>query len=166
MRLGRHGELIPVAGFSRLASRGALLVAKASAWRSHDGLRVISSLNQAHLPGSGDPPLVGPQWHLSVARMTGGREDRPTAAEVRRAVDGFAMPTFDVDNHHPGLAWHLWCPVDERYRLACECKATEVLITEPDGYQWSTERDVCRGCEYDRLMAGRYPCPVHAGQNA
>lgn len=69
------------------------------------------------------------------------------------------MPAFDEDNHHPGIARHLWCPVDSAFRHVCECKVSEVVIVDGD-YEWTTEADTCRGCEYERLT--RMPCPLHA----
>lgn len=153
MKLGRHGELVPGRGFSRDHTHA---IRQGSAWTSHDGLLVLSTLEQAHLPGSGDPPLVGPQWLVSVSRR--GAE-RCTPDEARHVVDCFAMPAYDEDNHHPGVARHLWCPVDPAYRHACECKIDEVLVTDGD-YAWSNDPADCRGCEGARLW-GR-PCPIHA----
>lgn len=73
------------------------------------------------------------------------------------------MPAFDEDNHHPGAARHLFCPLEERYRNACECKTKEIVITEPDGYRWTTEegREECRGCWYQRRFG--MPCTIHGG---
>jgi hypothetical protein len=64
-------------------------------------------------------------------------------------IDAFAMPAFDEDNHHPGVARHLWCPVDPAYRSACECKVSEVVVVD-GAYEWTTEADHCRGCDYER----------------
>jgi len=126
----------------------------ASMWRSHDGLVVISSLNHAYLPGTQDTE-IGPQWHVSVSRAP----ERSLVADVERVVECFGMPAFDEDNHHPGIARHLWCPVDERYRQGCECKLTEQLIVDGD-YQWTTDVTAeCRGCQYQKLFGP--PCPIH-----
>ncbi len=157
MRTGQGGELLPVHGFSRV--RVALSPGR-SAWRSHDGLRVVSGLEMAHLPGSGEPPQVGPQWLVSVSRPGTCVLTRcaVTREDVERVVGAFAMPAFDEDNHHPGVARHLWCPVETAYRSACECKVSEVVIVDGE-YEWTTEADVCRGCEYERLTG--MPCPLH-----
>lgn len=152
MRIGRHGELVPVSGFSRW--KGARI--SGSTWRSHDGLFVMSACENSVLPGT-HPEEYGPQWHISVSRAPA----RSTTDDVRRVVEGFAMPAFDEDNHHPGIARHLWCPVDERYRTACECKLTEQLIVEPDGYEWTNDTTApCRGCEFERLTG--HPCTLHS----
>lgn len=159
LRLGRHGELIPVSGFSRREARTA--APNQSVWRSHDGLLVISSCDVAPLPGSGEPPIDGPQWLVTVSRkpVVGGPRCSVTDEDLQRVVEGFAMPAFDEDNHHPGVARHLWCPIEEQYRSACECKLNEVTITEANGYQWTTEDDHCRGCEYERDFG--LPCTIH-----
>lgn len=172
MKTGIAGELIPTRGFSRQKTTrpktgGALdLFAKKvphgqSVWRSHDDLVVVSSLEDAYLPGSGEPPLVGPQWLVSVSRRSGGIDARcrVTDDDVARVVEGFEMPAFDEDNHHPGIARHLWCPIEDRYRSACECKISERTIV--DGvYRWTTEDQECRGCEYEWRFG--LPCPLHA----
>lgn len=160
MRLASSGALVPVRGFSRVPWK-APAPSTAAAWRSHDGLLAVSSHELAQLPGSGDPPLVGPSWLVSVSRSVGGLEARcrVTDDDVARVVECFAMPAFDEDNHHPGLARHLWCPVDAAYQQACECKLTERTIVDGD-YAWTTDTDgPCRGCEYRELSG--LPCPLH-----
>lgn len=88
--------------------------------------------------------------------------ERPSDEHVRRVVDGFSMPAFDEDNHHPGVARHLWCPWDEAARLAGECKVTETAIVDRDGYAWTTDTDgPCRGCLYEVQFGAEYPCPIH-----
>jgi hypothetical protein len=159
-KLGSFGELVPQRGFSRHPVKQGIL-ARQSRWQSHDGLIVVSSLDHAYLPGSGDPPKVGPQWLVSVSVR--GQQRRCTPEEAQRVADCFAMPAFDEDNHHPGVARHLWCPIDARYQQACECKLNEVTVTDGD-YSWTTEDGACRGCEYELLsgLSGRLqPCPIH-----
>lgn len=156
-RLGRHGELLPIRGFSRRK----IATPRRSAWVSHDGLIVISGLENADLPGSGNPPTPGPQWLISVSLPRPGSKERcnVTDEHLARVVDCFAMPAYDEDNHHPGIARHLWCPVDPAYQQACECKVTEISIVEPSGYTWTTEDGACRGCEYQQMFG--LPCTVH-----
>lgn len=68
---------------------------------------------------------------------------------------------WDEDNHHPGIVRHFWLPLDASKRVQCQCKDTELVITEPDGHTWTTPRDgPCRGCEL-RGLTGR-ACPLHA----
>lgn len=160
MRLGRRGELIPVSGFSRGPETGLDM----STWVSHDGLRVTSGLHQTELPGSGTPPKIGPTWLVVVSRspVPGGPRCTVTDDDLRRVIEGFAMPAHDEDNHHPGIARHLFCPVDEQYRNACECKFTETEVVEPNGYRWTTDdQDECRGCEYERRFGPL--CTIHGG---
>lgn len=126
----------------------------ASRWT--DGrLSVISTLILAELPdGSGE---VGPQWHVSVSRF--GK--RPKPAELARAQRAFGIVGWEEDNHHPGNARHFFRPVDPARRVACECKTTETIHVEPDGYTWSNAKDEpCRGCEF-WAQQGK-PCPIHA----
>lgn len=58
-------------------------------------------------------------------------------------------------------------PVDPARRVDCECKVTEQVVTDPDGYKWSTPTDetACHGCDYERLMRSEFgidkPCPIH-----
>jgi hypothetical protein len=164
--LGRWGDLLPARGFSRsrmgpneeVALRGAR-------WVAADGIQVISSYVDAQLPGQPDG-MTGPQWHLSVTVRDGRSLRRPTDIEMRRAIDAFGMPAWEEDNHHPGAARHLWCPRDERYRTACECKLTETVIVEADGYEWTNPTDgPCRGCEHERLFLWRL-CPIHGQRSA
>lgn len=160
-RTGRHGELVPVAGFSR--RRHAHELEGSSSWVTHDGLVAISAIHVSYLPGTQDTK-VGPQWLVSVSRPGGPRRCNVTDEDLARVVECFAMPAWDEDNHHPGVARHLWCPVDEQYRSACECKVTEVLV-DTDGYEWTTDRDgPCRGCEYEALTG--MPCTVHVRKAA
>lgn len=167
MRLGAWGELVPVKGFSRV--RAALPEGQA-AWVMHGGLLAVSSLIDAELPGSGEPPLVGPTWHISVSHRRDHAASTPeqprctvSDLDVLSVVDCFDLPAYDEDNHHPGVARHLFCPLDEQYRTACECKIAEVTRVEPGGYRWTTDpAKECRGCLYAR-MYGK-PCTIHGSR--
>jgi hypothetical protein len=163
MRLSPTGVLLPLRGFSRVVAE---LPGNQTAWVSHDGLRVISDLCEAHLPGSGAPPVVGPQWLISASRamVPGASRCSVTDDDLRRVVECFGMPAWDEDNHYPGRTRQVWCPVDPAYRSACECKVTEVTITDGD-YRWTTDRDgPCRGCEFQRMFG--LPCTVHGESDA
>lgn len=117
---------------------------------------VLSSLVLAELPnGSGDSGL---QWHVSISCGTG----RPGRVLVRRVLREFDMAGAEEDNHHPGRARHFWRPLDPAARVACECKQTEITVTEPDGYRWTNPRPgegPCRGCEHAARFGSR--CPLH-----
>lgn len=161
MRLASSGEIIPTSGFSRdarlqtSARRVADLdLVQASFWRTHDGIGVLSTLVDATAPdGSGD---TIPQWHLSVS----ADGQRPTADHLRRVIDCFGIDEFELDNHHPGIAQHIWIPVDTRRRVDCECKSDETIIVEDDGYTWTNPTvGPCRGCEYKQLTGRR--CSLH-----
>lgn len=130
-------------------------------------LRVLSALALAKAP-SGDDTIL--QWHLSVSRpprSADGRGRRPDDAELRRVRLAFDLVDAEEDNHHPGIARHLWLPVDPARRVGCECKADEVVVVEPDGYAWTNPVDadpsVCRACEIARLLPSSLVdrCPVH-----
>jgi hypothetical protein len=128
-----------------------------SLWQHPSGVRVISSLVQAELPGTDG--VAGPTWHISIARPAA----RPGEKDVRLGLLAFGMVGAEEDNHHPGNARHYFMPVDPAYRGICECKASEVNVTEPSGYQWTNSHDPrdCRGCAI-APVTGR-PCPLHAG---
>lgn len=140
---------VPVPGL-----RAGGLVLAISAWQRGPTC-VISALEEAELP---DGTGAGPQWHVSVSRA--GK--RPGPNDVQAAQRAFDMRKAEEDNHHPGVARHFWLPVDPAHRVDCECKESEVLVTEPDGYRWTNPRQgagPCRGCELSRLVG--QPCPLH-----
>lgn len=148
----------------RALAAGGLLTATTRAWSawSRRGMLALSTLEHAEYPdGSGE---VGLQWHVSFSRHDGAR--RCSDIEVQQALVSFQLRGAEEDNHHPGVARHFWMPVDPARRVACECKASEVLVEEPDGYRWSNSADDedCRGCELAELT-GR-PCPIHAAEAA
>lgn len=151
------GALMPVRGFSRRTHPAVPL----EIWASHHGLLVTSQLADMYLPGTNDTE-TGPTWLVSISH----RGHRATDAHLLHVVDCFAMPAYDEDNHHPGNTRALFCPVDERYRSACECKLTEAVIVDPtDGYTWTTPTEgPCRGCDltaYLRTIGVDRPCPLH-----
>ena len=117
----------------------------------------ISSLKIAVYPdGSGE---TGLQWHVSISRR-GQRVPDAEMGPLRRMFFGADADQAEEDNHHPGVARHLWMPVDPGRRVDCECKVTEAVIVEPDGYTWTNPTDgPCRGCELERLTGA--PCTLH-----
>lgn len=141
---------------ARSGAHAASRVHAASRWRRGPVI-VISTLVDAELPGEGGG--VGPTWHASITRL--GKRPRPR--DVERFLRDFDLVGAEEDNHHPGAARNFFLPVDPALRGQCECKTTEDVITEADGYQWtnpkSTALEPCRGCELE-TMRGK-PCPVH-----
>lgn len=127
----------------------------ATAW-AYSGLLVLSELAPMEAPdGKGD---VIPQWLVSVSRRGG----RPSDRDVERALAAFDMVGAEEDNHGPGQSRAFFMPVDPARRVACACKTDETVVTEGDGYRWSTPKDgPCAGCEYV-AVTGK-PCPVHGG---
>lgn len=115
---------------------------------------VISTLVLCDLPRSNG--LVGPTWHASISRL--GKRPRPR--DVEHFKRDFGLVGAEEDNHHPGAARHYFMPIDPAYRVGCECKIDEDIITEPGGYQWTNPKvGECRGCEFERLRG--WPCPLH-----
>ena len=56
----------------------------------------------------------------------------------------------------------LFIPVDPAKRGICECKLTEVVVTDEDGYAWTNPAEgegECRGCVHGRMTGA--PCPFH-----
>lgn len=153
-RAGLGWEPQPGARVLDSMRREGLLVVALSVWQ-YKATRVISALEVAEYPdGKGD----GPQWHLSFSRA--GR--RPGDHDLRRVQRAFGLVglVFDEDNHHPGVARHLWVPVDPAHRVACQCKTDERTVVEPDGYRWTTPKDgPCSGCEFAALVGK--PCFLH-----
>lgn len=151
------------AGFRRINADARQAVAvdgqrplAASAWQ-RGPVRVISCVELAEYAesvGGG----TGPQWHISITRQG----ERATDRDLSMVAKAFGLPRVEEDNHHPGKVRHLWCPVDPQKRVDCECKTTEVTITEPDGYRWTNPVDPseCRGCEWE--ASHRVPCALHA----
>jgi hypothetical protein len=138
-----------------------------SAWMRR-GVFMISTLELAHAPDGSEEVI--PQWHVSMSKRNDGEtvaSKRPTAEECRQALACIGMVGAEEDNHHPGVARHFWMPVDPARRVSCECKVTEQVIVEPDGYKWSTPKDdtgECHGCEFEKLMTTQNvvaPCPIH-----
>jgi hypothetical protein len=145
---------------------GACPAAGPSASRFHRGhVVVVSSLDLASLPdGSGQEGL---QWHVSISFNRKRVKDNL----VRMVLREFGMVGAEEDNHHPGLARHFWIPVDPTRRVDCECKTTETVIVERDGYPWTNPTpdsgEACRGCEWARSGLGKArPCSVHGLQEA
>ena len=130
---------------------GYLSAARGTRWQCGTVL-VISSIIDAELPdGSG----VGLQWHVSISSM--GK--RPKQHQVAKALRDFGLVGAEEDNHHPGNARHFWRPVDPAHRVDCECKTTETLVKERDGYTYSERHGVCAGCELERVTGK--PCTEH-----
>lgn len=141
--------------WGRICAPAALLenplVKACSAW-CRGGSTVISALELADYP---DGQGAGPQWHISIRHISG----RPRV--VSGVLRAFGMPGAEEDNHHPGIARHFWLPVDPAHRVDCECKETEEIIVEPDGYTWTNPTDgPCRGCELEETMG--HACPLHS----
>lgn len=162
---GTERPLAPVSSTWRQVTgpSGLPMIAGATAitlWEHRaNRLRVLSTVELAEYPdGSGK---VGPQFHLSIVRFAGGKLSRPGGVRVRFVATAFRVPRIEVDNHHPGNAQHLWCPVDPAHRVDCECKVGETTITEPDGYKWQDDPSAagCRLCEV-AVMTG-VPCHRH-----
>jgi hypothetical protein len=127
-----------------------------SYWK-RSGVTVISTLELAALPGQ--PDRIGLQWHVSASY----KADRPSAEHVRRALRDFGMPGAALDNHEPGIAQHYWLVVDPADRRDCDCKESEAVLVEPDGYTWTNPHDSaeCRGCAYE-ASTGIRRCPLHS----
>lgn len=122
------------------------------------GVRVISTRVVAVYPsGVGE----GLQDHVSISR----RLHRPPESDVRRALAAFGVVGAEEDNHHPGIARHFWRPVDPAHYALCQCKETETVIVDSDGYTWTNPKDEpCRGCSYVLeiwFLRGVVSCPLH-----
>ena len=135
-----------------LAVHGCLVVEHFSAWRLGKVL-ALSSWQMAEAPDN--PAETVPHWLVSVSENGGRPSDRST----QRVRIDFALEGALEDNHHPGIARHLWMPEDPARRGQCHCQTDETVVTEPDGYQWSQDPKRCRGCELEPLTGRACPIP-------
>lgn len=163
----RTGALMPERGFCRVTN--PYLSPDLTAWESHDHLLVISSCSDMQLPGRPDGE-TGPTWLVSVSRLDLATmmRGRATDDDMRRVIDAFDMPAFEEDNHFPGISRGLFCPHDPTARVECECKVTETVVVESDGFTWTNPTDgPCRGCELVAMRrsidAAPGVCPIHGG---
>lgn len=141
-----HWTRVPIV--KELAARGAEAY-------GYGGLMVTTELATMEAPdGSGE---AIPTWLIAVSR----RGSRPNDRDVDRARRAFGMEAAAEDNHSPGITRAFFLTVDPARQRECECKVSEQLITEPDGYQWSADRDPskCGGCDWARSRGRK--CPVH-----
>ena len=132
-----------------------------SGWR-RGNVFVASALELADPPDADGAPI--PQWHISVSVRTGDRANparRATDGELRATAACFWMTGAEEDNHHPGVARHLWLPVDPSRRVDCECKVAEAVVVEPDGYRYSEKIGKCAGCELEAATFGAQKCQRH-----
>ena len=116
-----------------------------------------SSIDNMELPKR--PGATGPTWLVSISRSGARASDD----EVRDVLIAFGMHEAEEDNHEPGVARKFFLIVDPAERTACECKADEEQIVEPDGFTWSNPKpgsgEECRGCSYGRSVGKA--CPIH-----
>jgi hypothetical protein len=116
---------------------------------------VISELSLHMEAPDGDGTT--PQWLVTIS----AKGARPSAKQTRKALRAFGMTEAEEDNHAPGIARGFFLVVDPARRVACQCKTTEAVVVESDGYRWSKDLtgSPCIGCELGR-EAGM-PCPEH-----
>ena len=77
----------------------------------------------------------GPEYHLSVSRVTPAGPQRCSSDAARWVLRQFGLDGAEEDNHVPnGVARNFWRPVADRFvGLECECKAEEPAIVEDKG---------------------------------
>ena len=126
------------------------LIEHASVWTARR-LRVISALGVMRSPVNDKQSVE--TWHVSVAVERANR--RATDKEIAHVRLAFGMREAEEDNHEPGMARHLFLPVDPSHRTSCECKINEEQVTEADGHRWSrvrgNERNEAIVCEAWRV---------------
>ena len=80
------------------------------------------------------------QWQFLISVSARGKF--PEDHEVERALQDFDMTVADEDNHESGAGvrkYYLPCAWKPGDPTACECKETEQVVTEPNGYRWQAE---------------------------
>lgn len=123
---------------------------------SRGRLRVLSSLIHAEFRGQ-----LRWQWLVTVSASGPRGRQRATDVELSRALRDFGMERAEEDNHQPGVsrAFFLLCDAKPDDPAVCECKETEEVIVEPDGFAWSKARgadaDEARAAEASRQLLGR-----------
>lgn len=83
------------------------------------------------------------QWLVSVTvKDARGQQRRASDEEIARALEHFGMKDAEEDNHTPGIGRMFFrhCDAAPGEVSACECKETEEVVQDPDGFAWSKER--------------------------
>lgn len=125
---------------------------------------VVSSLGTMEYPSGGGG---GPTWLISISTHNPWQkmQVRPALHDVRMALDSFEMRQAEEDNHEPGVSRKFFLVVDPARRVDCECKTSETLIREADGYTWTNPKSgPCRGCgwaQMRRALGYKATCPIH-----
>jgi hypothetical protein len=120
-----------------------------TAWR-RGRLLILSSVEMMDFRGA-----LRPQWLVSVsARGRGPASEvqrhperfRASDADVVAVLRDFDMERAEEDNHQPGCArmFFLLCDARPDDPQQCECKETEEVVVESDGFTWSRERPAPR----------------------
>jgi len=103
------------------------------AWRNG----TILALSSRHAAvESHKSKLVVPSFQLSIS----DRGRRPSDEVIRGVLADFDLEGAEEDNHSPGVARHFWLDEGRSVQPECECKKTEEIVVEPDGYQWQRDR--------------------------
>jgi len=93
--------------------------------------------------------------------VSGRLKRRATDAELDRFKRDFGLQNAEEDNHSPGCArmFFLLCDAKPTDPVACECKETEEVVVEPDGFTWSKGRnadaDQARAAAASMQLIGR-----------
>jgi hypothetical protein len=105
---------------------------------SYKRVLVISTVASMHWRGE-----ARWQWLVSISVTDGrGQRTRGTDAEIARALEHFGMRDAEEDNHTPGIARMFFrhCDAAPGEVSSCECKETEEVVQDPDGFAWSKDR--------------------------
>lgn len=101
---------------------------------------------------------LGAEWKVALRRTT---DSRASPSDLARVLRDFRMTGAEECNPYPS-AWRTFYASVEPGRRRSSLPTTERVITEADGYRWSTPLDgPCRGCMY-ALAFPAVPCSVHA----
>lgn len=109
------------------------------------GIQAVSSVDHV-ANDSGDEPGGHLEWHVSLTRLRRAPEgyvpEHATEDDVAFAIDAFRMRGCMEDNHaradgSAGVARNFWLAIDPAKRRDCECKTTEIVIVEPDGFTYT-----------------------------
>lgn len=91
----------------------------------------------------------GWEWIVSTSRRENGKTLRATEDDMREIRHAFGMLGAEEDNHgietkrgyRGGAVRMLFMRIDPEKRIDCECKETERVVVEPDGFTFTIPRE-------------------------
>lgn len=108
-------------------------------FHKRSGIRVIAAVERTT-----DAVCDGPEYHLSISRLLGGRVSRVDRNDALWVLGIFGVDGAREDNHVPhGLVRNFWRPVaGDWVGVKCKCEDDEPAIVEDKGdFVWRVAPD-------------------------